>query len=77
MENSTLRDGAAGLAQSAGYQSAAQRFILWERRNETVPPFNLTVAQIAEAVSEYRDSLDGPQVGCRTYAYHFTWDCML
>ncbi|GAQ80483.1 hypothetical protein KFL_000550140 [Klebsormidium nitens] len=61
MENATMRDGAAGLAVSAGYQAAAQRWILWERRNRLVEPFKLTVAQVVEAISEYRDSLDGPQ----------------
>lgn len=28
-------------------QSAADRYILWERRNELVPEFNVTVAQVS------------------------------
>lgn len=43
----------------AGMQSAADRFILWERRNESVPEFNTTLAGAFEKLSAYRDSLDG------------------
>jgi len=39
-----------------------QRFLLWERRNNTVMPFNETVQQVFARVSALRDSLDGPQV---------------
>ena len=44
-----------------------QRFLLWERRNNTVMPFNETVQQVFARVSALRDSLDGPQVS----PYHF------
>lgn len=50
---------AAGLAGSAGYQSAADRYILWTRRNETVQGFNLTVEQAFDKISAYRQSLTG------------------
>ena len=40
----------------------AQRFLLWERRNNTVSPFNETVQQVFARISALRDSLDGPQV---------------
>ncbi len=39
-----------------------QRFLLWERRNNTVMPFNETVQQVWARISALRDSLDGPQV---------------
>ena len=42
--------------------AAAQRFLLWERRNNTVMPFNETVQQVFARISALRDSLDGPQV---------------
>ena len=42
--------------------AAAQRFLLWERRNNTVMPFNETVQQVFARISTLRDSLDGPQV---------------
>ena len=35
---------------------------MWERRNNTVMPFNETVQQVYARVSALRDSLDGPQV---------------
>ena len=38
-----------------------QRFVLWERRNAIVEPFNETVQQVFARVSALRDSLDGPQ----------------
>ena len=41
---------------------AAQRFLLWQRRNNTVYPFNETVQQVFARISALRDSLDGPQV---------------
>ncbi|KAL4443882.1 hypothetical protein ABPG75_011619 [Micractinium tetrahymenae] len=45
---------AAGLAGSAGYQSAADRHILWLRRNETVPEFNVTVTEFMDKMSALR-----------------------
>ena len=39
-----------------------QRVLLWERRNNNVPPFNETVQQVFSRISALRDSLDGPQV---------------
>ncbi len=62
VQNGTLRDAAGGLAVSAGYQAAAQRFILYERRDQIVEPLNITVAEAMQAISDYRDSLDGPAV---------------
>ena len=44
------------------YHCGVQRFLLWERRNNTVMPFNETVQQVFARVSALRDSLDGPQV---------------
>ena len=42
-----------------------QRMLLWQRRNNTVAPFNETVQQVFARISAFRDSLDGPQV-CTT-----------
>jgi len=39
-----------------------QRLLLWERRNNNLPPFNETVQQVFARISALRDSLDGPQV---------------
>lgn len=39
-----------------------QHVLLWERRNNTVPPFGETVQQVFSRISALRDSLDGPQV---------------
>lgn len=44
-----------------------QRFLLWERRNNTVQPFNETVQQVFARISALRDSLDGPQVKLSFY----------
>ncbi len=44
-----------------------QRFLLWERRNNTVQPFNETVQQVFARISALRDSLDGPQVKPPSY----------
>ena len=38
-----------------------QRVLLWERRNNIVPPFKETVQQMAARVSALRDAYDGPQ----------------
>ena len=45
-----------------------QRFLLWERRNNTVMPFKETVQQVWARISALRDSLDGPQAGPTTRA---------
>lgn len=42
--------------------SALQRVLLWERRNNIVPPFGETVQQVFARISALRDSLDGPAV---------------
>ncbi|GAQ87523.1 hypothetical protein KFL_003580160 [Klebsormidium nitens] len=60
LQNATLRDGAAGLAVSAGYQASSQRFYLWQNRDVIVQPFGVSVAEVVQAISNYRDSLDGP-----------------
>jgi hypothetical protein len=36
----------SGLATSASYQSGVDRHFLWQRRNETVPEYNMTVHQV-------------------------------
>lgn len=61
MNNITRRDATAGLAVSAGYQAAADRYILWTKRNETVGeyPFNVTVAEAFEKISNTRGALTG------------------
>ena len=38
-----------------------QRSILFDLRDEIVPPTNETVAQVFARISAYRDSMDGPQ----------------
>jgi hypothetical protein len=51
---------ASGLAGSAGYQSAADRHILWTRRDEQVPEFNVTVAEFFDKMSALRQLYTGP-----------------
>ncbi|KAI7837656.1 hypothetical protein COHA_008518 [Chlorella ohadii] len=58
--NLTVVAIAAGLAGSANYQSAADRYILWERRDEMVPEFNVTVTEFMDALSALRQRLTGP-----------------
>ena len=56
--------------------TAVQRSILYDLKDEIVPPTNETVAQVFARLSAYRDSMDGPQVPanllsviiCATYA---------
>ncbi|CAK0780436.1 hypothetical protein CVIRNUC_005053 [Coccomyxa viridis] len=60
--NPVLANGIAGLATSATAQATVERFLLWERRNNTVSPFNETVQQVFARISALRDSLDGPQM---------------
>lgn len=79
LQNATLRDGAAGLAVSAGYQASAQRFYLYQNRDVIVQPFNVSVADVMQAISNYRDSLDGPTVSpfsqFRPSLYFVRFDC--
>lgn len=51
-----------GLAGGAAYQSAVDRHLLWQRRNETVDTYNVSVAQFVEGISSLRDRYDGPLV---------------
>ena len=39
-----------------------QRSILYDLKDEIVPPTNETVAQVFARLSAYRDAMDGPQV---------------
>lgn len=39
-----------------------QRSILFDLKDEIVPPTNETVTQVFARLSAYRDSMDGPQV---------------
>ncbi|PRW05940.1 beta-1,6-N-acetylglucosaminyltransferase enzyme [Chlorella sorokiniana] len=55
--NLTVVTIAAGLAGSANYQSAADRYILWERRDEIAHEFNVTVTEFLDAVSALRQVL--------------------
>lgn len=48
-----------------------QRFLLWERRNNTVSPFKETVQQVWARISALRDSLDGPQVKHRATVFSY------
>lgn len=57
--NATVVDLVGGLAQSAGYQAAADRFLLWTLRNETVPEFGKTVAEVTGAITQRRQALTG------------------
>lgn len=50
---------AAGLAGSAGYQSAADRYILWTMRSQMVEGFNITVQQAFDMISALRQNLTG------------------
>lgn len=68
LQNATLRDAAAGLAVSAGYQASTQRFYLWQNRDVIVQPFGVSVADVVQAISNYRDSLDGPAVSAQAYS---------
>lgn len=40
-----------------------QRSILYDLKDEIVPPTNETVSQVFARLSAYRDAMDGPQVG--------------
>ena len=42
--------------------AAVQRSILFDLKDEIVPPTNETVSQVFARLSAYRDAMDGPQV---------------
>ncbi len=44
-----------------------QRSILFDLKDEIVPPTNETVTQVFARLSAYRDSMDGPQVSCISF----------
>jgi hypothetical protein len=47
----------AGLIGASSYQSGADRHFLWQRRNETVPEYNMTVHQVRDvAVHQFERS---------------------
>jgi hypothetical protein len=50
---------AAGLAGSAAYQSAADRYILWQRRGEKIPEFDCTVEEAFDRISALRQEWSG------------------
>ncbi len=56
-----------------------QRSILFDLKDEIVPPTNETVTQVFARLSAYRDAMDGPQVPCIHVHYAFmqapTHDC--
>jgi hypothetical protein len=62
----------AGLAGAASYQSGVDRHFLWQRRNETVPEYNMTVHQVGMQGSgtklclslSRRQLLQGINLGC-------------
>ncbi|KAK9838781.1 hypothetical protein WJX74_003291 [Apatococcus lobatus] len=60
--NPILADGTAGLATTATAFAAIERSILYDLRDEIVPPTNETVAQVFARLSAYRDAMDGPQI---------------
>ncbi|BDA43080.1 Desiccation-related protein PCC13-62 [Coccomyxa sp. Obi] len=62
LANPVIATGVAGLATSANSQATVVRMLLWQRRNNTVIPFNETVQQVFARISALRDSLDGPQI---------------
>ena len=42
--------------------TVVQRSILFDLKDEIVPPTNETVTQVFARLSAYRDAMDGPQV---------------
>eukprot|EP00775_Hariotina_reticulata_P002749 gene2749-3044_t len=58
--NPGVSNAISGLATSASYQSGVDRHHLWQRRNETLPEYNMTVQEVVLAISNLRDELDGP-----------------
>eukprot|EP00879_Flechtneria_rotunda_P021060 GHRR01022186.1.p1 GENE.GHRR01022186.1~~GHRR01022186.1.p1 ORF type:complete len:280 (-),score=73.94 GHRR01022186.1:2206-3045(-) len=65
--NPGVANGISGLATSASYQSGVDRHFLWQRRNESVPEYNMTVHEVVMAISNYRNELDGPAVSLQRY----------
>eukprot|EP00878_Enallax_costatus_P000877 GHUV01001004.1.p1 GENE.GHUV01001004.1~~GHUV01001004.1.p1 ORF type:complete len:475 (+),score=107.17 GHUV01001004.1:451-1875(+) len=57
--NPGVSNAISGLATSASYQSGVDRHFLWQRRNETVPEYGMTVHEIVMGISNYRDEMDG------------------
>lgn len=62
VSNPGVADGISGLACGASYQSAVDRHLLWQRRNETVIPYNIPVWVAVQNISNLRNDLDGPAV---------------
>lgn len=60
--NPILADSTAGLATTATAFAAIERSILYDLKDEIVPPTNETVAQVFARLSAYRDAMDGPQM---------------
>lgn len=60
--NPILADSTAGLATTATAFAAIERSILYDLKDEIVPPTNETVAQVFARLSAYRDAMDGPQI---------------
>lgn len=56
-----------------------QRSILFDLKDEIVPPTNETVTQVFARLSAYRDSMDGPQVSATDNSLlpaRFSKDCI-
>lgn len=47
--NPGVANSISGLACAASYQSGIDRHFLWQRRNETVPEYGMTVQQVSWA----------------------------
>lgn len=60
VSNPGIANAIGGLAGSASFQSGVDRLMLWQRRNETVEPFGVSVEVMVQAISDLRDNLDGP-----------------
>lgn len=56
---------------------AVQRSILFDLKDEIVPPTNETVTQVFARLSAYRDSMDGPQVSCNHMSPYVTCRLLL
>ncbi len=52
-----------------------QRSILFDLKDEIVPPTNETVTQVFARLSAYRDAMDGPQVSCIHVHHSFNHAC--
>jgi hypothetical protein len=49
--NPGVANAISGLATSASYQSGVDRHHLWQRRNQTVPEYGMTVQEVRSQVS--------------------------